>query len=209
MTCSEKNSSCVIWSKKLALYCVLRLSVHAGDTCMENTAVEHTWYIHLFSVDTYESHFPSSMARVSLLERIPSFFQAYFSKTVTHIAITAPHPFEPPIWSLIAYPFMPWISHPMSMFNPLTTNDVFWRRQILTTCYQLAQSVLKICTSRNGGAGGGGWVLHRFGWQCMAVVVTACIKPLVNAGWAIYLLSCTNGRRKCSFHLVRTQFLAF
>ena len=28
--------------------------------------------------------------------------------------------------------------------NPLTTDDAFWRRQILTACYQLAQSVLKI-----------------------------------------------------------------
>ena len=28
--------------------------------------------------------------------------------------------------------------------NPLTTNDIFWRRQVLATCYQLAQSVLKI-----------------------------------------------------------------
>ena len=28
--------------------------------------------------------------------------------------------------------------------NPLTTDDAFWRRQILAACYQLAQSVLKI-----------------------------------------------------------------
>ena len=29
-------------------------------------------------------------------------------------------------------------------FNPLTTNDVSWCCQFLATCYQLAQSVLKI-----------------------------------------------------------------
>ena len=29
-------------------------------------------------------------------------------------------------------------------FNPLTTDDVIWRRQFLVACYQLAQSVLKI-----------------------------------------------------------------
>ena len=29
-------------------------------------------------------------------------------------------------------------------FNPLTTNDAFWCRQILAACYNLAQSVLKI-----------------------------------------------------------------
>ena len=28
--------------------------------------------------------------------------------------------------------------------NPLTTDDAFWRRQILATCYQLAQFILKI-----------------------------------------------------------------
>ena len=29
-------------------------------------------------------------------------------------------------------------------FNPLTTDDAFWRRQTLAACYQLALSVLKI-----------------------------------------------------------------
>ena len=28
--------------------------------------------------------------------------------------------------------------------NPLTTDDAFWRRQILATCYQLVQFILKI-----------------------------------------------------------------
>ena len=30
------------------------------------------------------------------------------------------------------------------LFNPLTTDDDFWRHQILAACYQLAQSILKI-----------------------------------------------------------------
>ena len=30
------------------------------------------------------------------------------------------------------------------VFNPLTTNDTFWCRQILAACYQLAHSALKI-----------------------------------------------------------------
>ena len=30
------------------------------------------------------------------------------------------------------------------MVNPLTTDDTSWRRLTLATCYQLAQSVLKI-----------------------------------------------------------------
>ena len=29
-------------------------------------------------------------------------------------------------------------------FNPLTTDDAFWRHQILAACYHLAQSILKI-----------------------------------------------------------------
>ena len=32
----------------------------------------------------------------------------------------------------------------VELVNPLTTDDAFWRRQILGACYQLAQSVLKI-----------------------------------------------------------------
>ena len=30
------------------------------------------------------------------------------------------------------------------LINPLTTDDTFWRRQILAACYQLAQFVLKV-----------------------------------------------------------------
>ena len=32
--------------------------------------------------------------------------------------------------------------------NPLTTDDAFWCRLTLATCYQLAQSVLKIGSAR-------------------------------------------------------------
>ena len=38
--------------------------------------------------------------------------------------------------------------------------------------------------------------------KCMVAVAAACRKTLVNDGWAICLLSSTNGCRKCSFHLV-------
>ena len=30
------------------------------------------------------------------------------------------------------------------VFNPLPTDDAFWRSQILSACFQLTQSVLKI-----------------------------------------------------------------
>ena len=43
--------------------------------------------------------------------------------------------------------------------------------------------------------------------QCMLAVATACRNALLNDGWAICLLSCTNGCRKHSFHLVGTPFL--
>ena len=36
---------------------------------------------------------------------------------------------------------VPWLS--VLSFNPLTTDDAFWRCQFLAACYQLAQSVLK------------------------------------------------------------------
>ena len=38
--------------------------------------------------------------------------------------------------------------------NPLTTDDTFWDCQTLATCYQLAQSVLKI----------GSALAERVGW---------------------------------------------
>ena len=43
----------------------------------------------------------------------------------------------------------------------------------------------------------------------MVSVAAGCRKAMVSAGWAVCLLSCTNGGRKHSFHLVGTPFLAF
>ena len=43
----------------------------------------------------------------------------------------------------------------MSPFNPLPTDDAFWRHQILAACYQLAQSVLKIASVLAGRVGQG------------------------------------------------------
>ena len=85
-------------------------------------------------------------------------------------------------------------------FNPLTMNDNCSCHQI-----RLAQSVLKI-TERWDWRGG--WV-HRSGRQCMAAVAAGYRKGLVSAGWPVLLLSCTNERRKWSFHLVGAPLLAF
>ena len=64
------------------------------------------------------------------------------------------------------------------LFNPLTSDDAFWRRQILATCYQLAQSFVKI----------GSALAERVGLGvgpplCLTVhggVAAACGKALVN-----------------------------
>ena len=43
----------------------------------------------------------------------------------------------------------------------------------------------------------------------MVAVAAGCGKALFNARWAIVLLSCTNGPRKHSFHIVEAPFLTF
>ena len=100
--------------------------------------------------------------------------------------------------------------HDWASINPLTTDDAFWCHQILAACYQLAQSVLKIGSAlaeRVGqGEVGGYTALPDSAWY--VAVAAVCRKALVNDRWAICLLSCTNGCRKCSFHLVGTSFLA-
>ena len=98
----------------------------------------------------------------------------------------------------------------LSFINPLTTDDAFWRRQILAASYQLAQSVLKIGSAlpeRVGqGEVGGCTALADSAWRQLQLPVE---KPWSMLGGAICLLSCINGRRKHSFHLVGTPFLAF
>ena len=93
-------------------------------------------------------------------------------------------------------------------FNPLATNDDYSCHQNSATCYQLAQSVLKIGSllAENGGTKGGGWVSPG---GCMVAVVAGCRKALVNARWPIILLSCTNGPRKHFFRLVGAPCLTF
>ena len=54
--------------------------------------------------------------------------------------------------------------------NPLTTNDAFWRHQILAACYQLAQSILKIGSALAERVGQG-----EVGW-CTALVDSAWLR---------------------------------
>ena len=65
---------------------------------------------------------------------------------------------------------------------------------------------LKLCASREGGTGGGGWV-SALSQGSMAAFGLGLEKLLVGAGWAISLL-CTNGPRKQSSRLVGPPFLA-
>ena len=59
----------------------------------------------------------------------------------------------------------------------------------------------RVCGSRKGGTGGGGWV-HHFGSQCMVAVAAGYRKGLVSAVWPILrLLSCANGCRNGPFTL--------
>ena len=55
----------------------------------------------------------------------------------------------------------------------------------------------RFCTSRKGET------------SCIVAVVAGCRKALVNAGWAIVLLSLTNEPRKHSFRLVGVPFPTF
>ena len=60
---------------------------------------------------------------------------------------------------------------------------------------------LRLCTSREGGTGGGGWV-SALSLGSMAASGLGLEKLLVGAGWAISLLLCTNGLEKQSSRLV-------
>ena len=65
----------------------------------------------------------------------------------------------------------------------------------------------RLCASREGGAGGGGWV-HPKGADSMAVFGLSLEEPLVGAQRATSVLLCTNGPRKQSSRLVGPPFLA-
>ena len=64
-----------------------------------------------------------------------------------------------------------WVGYTEILVNPLITDDAFWRRQFLATCYQLVQSVLKI----------GSALAERVG----QVEVGGCT-PLADSAWRQY-----------------------
>ena len=66
---------------------------------------------------------------------------------------------------------------------------------------------LRLCASREGGTGGGGWV-SALSLGSMAASGLGLENLLVGAGWAISLLLCTHGLRKESTCLVGPPFLA-
>ena len=69
------------------------------------------------------------------------------------------------------------------LLNPFTTHDAFWHHET----FQLMMSHLamclgdRLCASRKGGAGGGGWV-HPKGANSMAMSGLSFEQPLVGAG---------------------------
>ena len=90
--------------------------------------------------------------------------------------------------------------------SPETSVRILVRPTIGRLLYQLVQSVLKIGSAlaeRVGQGEVGGCTALPDSAQCMVAVAAAYWKALVSDGWAICLLSCTNGHRKCSFHLCR------
>ena len=94
------------------------------------------------------------------------------------------------------------IVHGWVLFLHLTTNDDYSHHQNSAACYQLAKSVLKIgsaLTESVGQVGG-----DNSAWQLLQLAVEQPWSVL--AAWALFLLSCTNGCRKPSFHLVGTPF---
>ena len=72
-------------------------------------------------------------------------------------------------------------------YNPLTTDDAFWRRQFLAACYKLAQSVLKI----------GSAVAERVGQG----EVGGCIAlaALADSAWRRLQLAALADSRGCSY----------
>ena len=66
---------------------------------------------------------------------------------------------------------------------------------------------LRLCASREGGTGGGGWV-SALSLGSMAASGLGLEKLLVGAGWVISLLLCANGLRKQSTRPVGPPFLA-
>ena len=94
-------------------------------------------------------------------------------------------------------------------FNTLTDKAVYRRHETFISDVRLpAMSLgLRICASREGGTGGGGWV-SALSLGSMAAFGLGLEELLVGAGWAISILLCTNGPRKSSSRLVGPPFLA-
>ena len=94
------------------------------------------------------------------------------------------------------------------MFNPFPDVAGYIRHETFISDVRLPAMSLgdRLCASREGRTGGGGWV-SALSLGSMAAFGLSLEKPLVGAGWAISLLLCTNGPRKQSSRLVGPPFL--
>ena len=89
------------------------------------------------------------------------------------------------------------------IFNPLITDDAFWRLT-LAVCYQLVQSVFFFfCASKKGGIGGGG----EFQRRPRVAALAGCRTALVATGWMIFQHVSTNGPKNHSATPVGAPFL--
>ena len=102
------------------------------------------------------------------------------------------------ILSFAAFSRFSYLSHNVKhVFNPLTT--IYSCHPNLVACYLLVQPVLKV-----------GSTLQQKGWD-EGRQVGATLQVIAQRAWSApgHFSSCTNRRRKHSFHLVRAPFLAF
>ena len=95
-------------------------------------------------------------------------------------------------------------------FNPLPTNDCKSRHETFTFMMSHPAMSLgdRLCASRKGGAGGGGWV-HPKGANSMAVPGLSFEQPLVGAGYANSWVLSINRPRKQWSHLAEPRIPVF
>ena len=116
------------------------------------------------------------------------------------------------VWTFQRNEHHPWIvaAQKCGAINPLTTNDVFWHRQLLAAHYQLVQSILKIGSALAGSMGqgevGGCTTLVDSAWQQLQLPVD---RPWSMPSGPFVCLLLQMGIENAHFTLYRLHFWHF
>ena len=133
-------------SSNVKLMCIFLSGFTGSAHCTVQYGTDPTYMNLPYSAESTETGTAGDTVSVVLRERLNSSTVYYYTVSAVSgdVRVIVQGNFTTPQCSKFLYVLGLKPSYSIAMINPLTTDDAFWHHQVLATCYQLMQSILKI-----------------------------------------------------------------